>query len=235
MNEQLKLSEGDTKYWAQLQPVVDWVTSQISDGDKVLEIGPGSSPFPLADTFIGWTDQGLFPKENLVLCDVQKDSLPFADNEFDFVYCRHVLEDIYNPFHLCSEMSRVAKAGYIETPSPMAEMCRGIEEGSPEWRGFCHHRYIVWNDQKKLHFLTKYPIVEFVGSDDFDREILNNLRTNPIYWNNYFFWNNEILFTHHQHEIDYNLLKNYGDMIVDAVKNNHAATNAFVQELAKIQ
>jgi ubiquinone/menaquinone biosynthesis C-methylase UbiE len=48
--------------------------------------------------------------------------LPYEDKEFDFVYCRHVLEDLIYPFRVIKEMQRVAKAGYIETPSPMAEL-----------------------------------------------------------------------------------------------------------------
>ena len=94
MAEQRKLSESDTKHWSPLEPVVNWVKSQIPEGARVLEIGPGHLPFPLADTFVGWLGSG----ENYVQCDIQESALPFAENEFDFVYCRHVLEDIYNPF-----------------------------------------------------------------------------------------------------------------------------------------
>jgi hypothetical protein len=43
----------------------------------------------------------------------------------------HMLEDMYNPFPICAEMSRVAKAGYVETPSPVAELCRGVDGDKP--------------------------------------------------------------------------------------------------------
>ncbi len=183
MAEQLKLDESDKKYWTPLEPVVDWVMSRASEGARVLEIGPGHLPFPLAETFVGWLDWKSVSTENLVQCDIQEDTLPFADNEFDFVYCRHVLEDIYNPFHVCREMSRVAKAGYLETPSPMAEMCRGIDATSPHWRGYHHHRYFVWNNNGELSFLSKYPVVEFIGDDAFERQNVELLRAHNLYWN----------------------------------------------------
>ena len=227
--EKRKLTESDTKYWSPLQPVVNWVSSRISKNDKVLEIGPGHVPFPLADTFVGWLGSG----ENFVSCDVQEDTLPFCDNEFDFVYCRHILEDIFNPFHLCREMSRVAKAGYLETPSPMAEMCRGIDATSPHWRGYIHHRYFVWNNDGVLCFLTKYPFVEFIGDEGFEQNITNLLRSYNLYWNSYFAWENEIPFTYYQHEVEYNITSNYGDLIAKAIEQSHESTNKFGQELTE--
>jgi hypothetical protein len=34
----------------------------------------------------------------------------------DVAICRHTLEDIANPVFLCRELSRVSRAGYVETP-----------------------------------------------------------------------------------------------------------------------
>jgi SAM-dependent methyltransferase len=42
---------------------------------------------------------------------------PFADKEFDFVYCSHVLEHVQNPETACSELMRIGKRGYIECPT----------------------------------------------------------------------------------------------------------------------
>ena len=231
MDNSLQLSEADTKYWAPIPPVLEWVTSRVADGARVLEVGPGHMPFPLADTFVGWLVDDDAKADNVVQCDIQEDTLPFDDDAFDFVYCRHVLEDIYNPFHLCREMSRVAKAGYLETPSPIAEMCRGIDATSPAWRGYIHHRYFAWNDGGTLRFLSKYPAVEFIGNEDFERQIVELLRAHNLYWNTYFHWEGEIPFTYYQHETDYNITENYGDLIIQAIEQSHAATNAFGEEL----
>ena len=238
MVEKIALTDADKKYWGPLPPVIDWVMSKVSDGDRVLEIGPGNVSFPAADTFVGWIDWDAVSLDNLVQCDIQKDPLPFSDNEFDFVYCRHVLEDIYNPFLVCQEMSRVAKAGYLETPSPMAEMCRGIDGGSPPWRGYIHHRYIVWNDNGTLRFLTKYPVVDHTNSDELDKQIVNMLRDNTLCWNTYFAWKDEIPFTYYQHEVDYHLItgaldKDYGAMIIEAIHQGTNSTRDFANILSK--
>ncbi len=121
--------------------------------------------------------------------------MPFADNEFDFVYCRHVLEDLYNPFFACDEMSRVAKAGYIETPSPLAEICRGMNRtedgGVAQWRGYSHHRYFVWVEDEALNFIPKMPLIEYFNFGN-EHIIGNNLKAKDILWNSYYFWKGQI-------------------------------------------
>ena len=54
-----------------------------------------------------------------VLANVEK--LPFKDNAFDFVIAAHVLEHTSDPASFLSELQRVARAGYIETPDAFME------------------------------------------------------------------------------------------------------------------
>ena len=235
MNELPQLGEADKKYWGPQQSVIDWLLFRISDGDKVLEIGPGMVPFPRADMFVDWIDSGSVPKEKFIQCDIQNDPLPFTGDEFDFVYCRHVLEDLYDPIHLCREMSRVAKAGYIETPSPMAEMCRGIDGNSPNWRGYQHHRYFVWSEQGTLHFLAKYPIVEYIKLDPLESKNLQILRENGLHWNTYFTWENEISFRFFQHEVDFNITKNYHTVIAAALEQGMINAHDFASKVKGLE
>jgi hypothetical protein len=65
------------------------------------------------------------------------------------------MEDMGNPFLLIKEMERVAKAGYIETPSPIAEMGRGVDGSSPPFRGYHHHRFVVWVHEGELRFVVQ--------------------------------------------------------------------------------
>ena len=148
----------DRKFWLPREEVVVWLTSIIPVDAKVLDIGSGTAPFRRADMFVDWTKPSDIPDHKFQACDIHRNRLPFDDKTFDFVYCRHVLEDLYNPFLIVAEMSRVAKAGYIETPSPLAEVCRGIDGNSPPWRGYHHHRFLIWKRDGILFFLTKYPI-----------------------------------------------------------------------------
>jgi SAM-dependent methyltransferase len=60
------------------------------------------------------------PPEGLVLDVGSGDKpswrLPFADCFFDYVICSHVLEHVPDPAAVIGELTRVARAGYIEVP-----------------------------------------------------------------------------------------------------------------------
>jgi hypothetical protein len=205
------LSNADVKYWAPHPAMLDKVAGQVAPGARVLEIGPGAKPFSRATYFVDWRSG-----PNIVSCDLSREPLPFGDKEFDFVYCRHVLEDLYAPFRTCEEMSRVAKAGYIETPSPLAEICRGIDGGSPPWRGYHHHRYFVWAEDDTLYLTAKYPIIEHLSFGD-EAEIGNALRENPALWNSMYFWEDRVSWRVLQHDVDYSIVGNYREVIMQAV------------------
>jgi SAM-dependent methyltransferase/uncharacterized protein YbaR (Trm112 family) len=95
----------------------------------VLEVGAGGNPYPRANVLLDameWTvernEQELITDRPLVLglCE----SLPFKDKSFDFVIASHVLEHTDQPEKFLSELMRVGKAGYIETPDGWFEkMC----------------------------------------------------------------------------------------------------------------
>lgn len=98
----------------------------IKSSDKVLDMGSGHIPFPLATHLADialenhhYGRAGVPFKhvqgKPVFECDVE--NTPFEDKEFDFVYCSHVLEHTKNPEKACEELMRIAKRGYIETPA----------------------------------------------------------------------------------------------------------------------
>lgn len=103
------------------------VPFDISDGEKVLDVGSGGDPFPyathLADLYEGETTHRAGPLVTRGIpfktCDIE--NLPYEDKEFDFVYCSHVLEHVENPQRACEELMRVGKRGYIETPTRVSD------------------------------------------------------------------------------------------------------------------
>lgn len=202
------LTESDTKHWAPVPQVVDWLANRLPPDAKVLEIGASHVQFPRATMFVDFQDVPGIPPERLVKCDIATDRLPFPDKYFDFVYCRHTLEDLHNPFPACEEMSRVAKAGYIETPSPIAELCRGVDGGSPAYRGYHHHRFIIWEVDGRLNFVSKYPLVEYLRFEE-DAAIPEWLRVGAKYWNTYYLWDDRVDFKHHQNSLDFDMMKDY--------------------------
>jgi hypothetical protein len=212
-------------------PGVLQVVAELARGKaRVVEIGPGSNPFPLATEFVDWLEYPGTDGRPVHAVDLNRDVLPFPDKSIDFLYCRHVLEDLYNPLWLCREIARVAKAGYVETPSPFAEYCRGMNGGLiPEgsfWRGYIHHRYFVWNEDGTLCFLPKFPLVEYIDLDC-DQEVADLLVEEPLHWNSYLLWDESLPTRHLQHDIDFRLYVDYDEMIRRALDGALSANLAF--------
>ncbi len=107
------------------------------------------------ETWSYFKDVQILPENWLVhdICDRQP--FPFEDNYFDLVVCSHVVEDIRDPIHVCSEISRIGKAGYIETPTTLLELTRGIDPQGKAYSGYCHHRWLVEVQGDELVFIFK--------------------------------------------------------------------------------
>ena len=145
------------------------VLDSIGDDHRVLDVGGWAKPFTRADWVVdimpydnrGWAgrqgpERERFSRDSWVQMDVNsKERLPFEDKFFDFVVCSHTLEDIRDPVFLCSELNRVAKRGYLETPSMLAELAFGTE--SRAYAGYYHHRWLVEMDPSRARvvFLMK--------------------------------------------------------------------------------
>lgn len=222
----MTLSSTDRRHWHPVPQVVKWLASQIPPGAKVLEIGPHRFQFPRATTFVDCVERPKeIPSDKLVLCDVGTEPLPFPDKHFDFVYARHVVEDLFNPFLVCREMQRVAKAGYVETPSPIAELCAGVDGRGVKWLGYHHHRYIVWSHAGELRFVPKYPVIEHL--DIHGNALAGLLRQGPKCWNTYHLWNDELKWVHRQNGIDFDMMRDYEMMLEDAIERSIESTNRF--------
>jgi len=129
----------------------------IGKNEKVLEVGGGSNPHPRAnivtDKFIDSNyhrdnDIRLYPHQKFMAADGNK--LPFKDKEFDYVFCNHVLEHVDDPIQFVSELSRVAKRGYLETPSLIGEHLHPKE--SHRWVLLEIDNKVVMYEKEKIDF-----------------------------------------------------------------------------------
>ena len=207
------------KYHGPIQKNLNYIESLIKDGAKVLEIGPGHSPFSKATYFCGWTmeEKGRLP--NYKTADASTEKLPYKDKEFDFVYCRHVIEDLWNPVNALKEISRITKAGYIETPSALCEMSKDVDGGTNvPYRGYNHHRYIVWNDKGTLNILPKFPIIEYIK---FEEEKLQKLLEDPFNWCTFYHFEKDIKYKLYEmgHEQDFVMFDNSYPLIIKKAMN----------------
>lgn len=105
----------------------------IKSDDRVLEIGSGSRPRKrsdiLCDKYIESNDERacgdniVIDERPFVVADAL--ALPFKDKSFDYVIASHILEHVIDPYQFVNELMRVAKRGYIETPSELGEKIFG--------------------------------------------------------------------------------------------------------------
>jgi hypothetical protein len=155
------------------------ILAQLDDGDLVLDVGGGASPFPRADWVIGllaYEERGLYGPAPDAAAErfttatwVQRDMCarepwPFADHEFDFSICSHTLEDVRDPLFVCSELIRVSRAGYVEVPSRLEEQSFGFQG---PWVGWGHHHWLIELEGDELTFVFKHHVMHGRSSDHF--------------------------------------------------------------------
>ena len=147
------------------------VLALIGPDDRVLDVGGGVEVFPRADAVLDLMPYAArqraqlahhterFGPDDWFVGDVCSAAAwaPFADKSFDFVICSHVLEDVRDPIYLCSQLMRVGKAGYIETPSRFRECAKAsADDGVTGWE---HHRWVMDVEGDTLVFTQKNPWV----------------------------------------------------------------------------
>jgi SAM-dependent methyltransferase len=201
------------KHYTPIPETIKYLVDKYRHCSKILEIGPGEIPFPISTHSVDHLSR---PGSSVIQyqLNICEDLLPFEDKSFDFVYCRHVLEDVHNPEFIFKEIKRVAKSGYIETPSVFAEMTRGVEGDA--YRGYVHHRYFVWNNNDGIiKFLPKFPYVECLIPKDYTQKLSDN----PFYWNQYFMWDegDEIDYKMYYNDVDYVIRTSYHTAISNAI------------------
>lgn len=96
----------------------------INKSDVVLDVGSGNNPHPRANVLVDKFIESdlhragtvrMFSHQKLVQADGEH--MPFDDKSFDYVISSHVLEHVEDPELFVSELCRVGRRGYIETPS----------------------------------------------------------------------------------------------------------------------
>lgn len=207
-------------------------------GPVVLELGPGAIPFSEATHFAGRpggpTDVRAAAGDRRPFYDVDlsRDPLPFPAGSVDFLYARHVLEDLADPIHLLQEINRVARHGYLETPSPAAELTRGVDGGGERpWRGYHHHRSICWIDFDELHLVAKYPIVEHLEMLPWYDEDL----ADPIQWNTHTFFSAPMKWKLHEHDVDFKVYDgSYERLLEKAAAMQIARNDALAVKIATL-
>lgn len=151
---------------------------KIGKSEKVLEVGGGHNPHPRSNMVVDkFIDSNYHRQSDIKVLRHQQfmqadgENLPFADNEYDYVICNQVLEHVEDPHAFAGEQARVAKRGYMETPSLIGEYLFPKES----------HRWLILELDNKLVLMDKSKHWFKTGLD-FGFIFLTWLQKNSLAW-----------------------------------------------------
>jgi len=175
---------------------------------RVLDVGGWGKPLRRADAVLDqmpYATRGLygfdgdeperFDEESWVVWDIcDRRPWPFGDGAFDFVVCSQTLEDLRDPVWVCSELVRVARAGYIEVPSRLEEQAYGVQG---PWVGWGHHHWLVDVSPARIEFVLKHHVVHGRPSAHFPAGFAATLteeeRVSQLWWRGSFAFGERVL------------------------------------------
>jgi SAM-dependent methyltransferase len=174
----------DLPAWAYQEKLV---SPHVRPGDVVLDIGSGNFPSAranlLADFFPDYTfhrSGSIVESKPVIVCSVER--MPFRTGALDFVICSHVLEHVDSPVRAGRELSRVARAGYLETPAYGKDTLVGS--------GYIH-RWQVVEFEGTMHFFQYSPRQTEANVTSPMMQIWTNEQFHP--WQQ-FFWERQDVF-----------------------------------------
>ena len=142
----------------------------------VMDLGSGHNPHPRANVlvdkfFLDDTErsgQELVLPQNKAFVVADACAMPFKDKIIDFAICSHIAEHIEDLEKFFLELIRIAKKGYLETPSKIAEILRHAP----------NHRWLIYKKGNKIvcsPASEKYPLGQF-GKLFFSLYFYNNIQ-----------------------------------------------------------
>ena len=87
---------------------------------NILDIGCGYSANEYANIICDIQDLSHHYADKKFI-KLENKTLPFKDNEFDFVIASHVIEHVEDINYFISELERISKRGYIEIPTKLED------------------------------------------------------------------------------------------------------------------
>jgi hypothetical protein len=136
-----------------------------------------------------------FSRETWIERDVcDREPFPFSDRQIDFAICSHTLEDVRDPVWVCSELIRVAKAGYVEVPSRLEEQSWGV---NGPFVGWSHHRWLIDVSDETIEFVAKLHSIHHRPDQHFPPGfwdgLTGNERVQTLWWETRFSYRERVI------------------------------------------
>ena len=181
--------------------------------DLVIEIGSGDNPRPRSDILVEKFLENSKERASHVMLDDRPmicgdiHNLPFKNNACDYVICSHLLEHLPEVGSAIDELSRIAKAGYIETPSSLSER-------------LCGYPFHVWYvDKENSDQLIFNPKTQAIHDPQLAQQITHSYNTNEFF--RLYCMTNEtgLVKLHWKDQINYKVIKPVDQAVFDHADN----------------
>ena len=147
---------------------------------NVLDIGCGYKPHDSATVICDVQDFSKLYKDKKFV-KLNKKSLPFKDQEFDFVIASHVLEHVEDPQFFIKELERVSAKGYIELPTILEDNLVFENKNDHLWHMEFDDNKNELQISKKIQYLE--PVITVSSIKKFSKYFRQSLIL-ELYWEN---------------------------------------------------
>lgn len=174
---------------------------RIGNQERVLEVGSGHDPHPRSNVIVDkFIDTNYHRKSDIKVLEhqqfIQADGadMPFEDKAFDYVICNQVLEHVDDPAAFLQEQSRVAKRGYLETPSLVGEYL--FPKESHRWLILELDQKLIIMEKERFWFDTRldfgFLFLTYLQRTSMGYKVLT--KTRPNLWSTRYEWKDQIDF-----------------------------------------
>ena len=147
---------------------------------NVLDIGCGYKPHDSATVICDVQDFSKLYKDKKFV-RLNEKSLPFKDQEFDFVIASHVLEHVQDPQFFIKELERVSAKGYIELPTILEDNLVFENKNDHLWHMEFDDNKNELQISKKIQYLE--PVITVSSIKKFSKYFRQSLIL-ELYWEN---------------------------------------------------
>ena len=147
---------------------------------NVLDIGCGYKPHDSATVICDVQDFSKLYKDKKFV-KLNEKSLPFKDQEFDFVIASHVLEHVEDPQFFIKELERVSAKGYIELPTILEDNLVFENKNDHLWHMEFDDNKNELQISKKIQYLE--PVITVSSIKKFSKYFRQSLIL-ELYWEN---------------------------------------------------
>jgi hypothetical protein len=123
---------------------------------NVLDLGCGADGIRRANVYADIEDRSESYRDKRFVQTEGSDT-PFKKKEFDFAFALHIAEHVDDPYKFCAELTRIAKRGFIEVPTPFFDNFVFGNSNPPP------HGHVWWvtfdNVKKEIVFKPRLQVV----------------------------------------------------------------------------